>query len=203
MSSTLSTSCIRRYMGAHLRFIGWCKFREFNSDFPEELAGIMHPDEFQQSIANINDARYMTLNEKMVFFALFSCLVIGIIILIVGISLVWLRSSTERIVLISVGTVILTVVSVVCVSALIAVSRLVETRMKEATATESIKYSTRRPMPIRWRLDTHHYTVEYGGNRHHYAQYAVSTVITHKSSHFVEVIPFRTYSHDAYRFSCG
>ncbi len=58
-------------------FIVCCRSSQFSSDFPEELIGIIRPDEFQNSINNINRARQKTLCEIILSCALSLSLLLG------------------------------------------------------------------------------------------------------------------------------
>jgi arginine exporter protein ArgO len=131
-----------------LHLIDCCNDRQFNSDYPYELTGAINPDEFQQSINNINDARRKTPYEKIVLVGVLLCHIIGIALIVVGTCLIALRSSNiPFIVLVSVGGVafIGTLCIWICIS--IFVTRSVVNRMKDAIAAESMRYSTRLPIP--------------------------------------------------------
>ncbi len=67
------------------------------------MIGIIHPYEFQQSIDNINRARKAPLGVRILRYSLLLCLLIGLIIFIVGVSLVGLSNKTISIVLMNTG----------------------------------------------------------------------------------------------------
>ena len=161
-----------------LRLIDCCRDREFISDFPYELAGAIHSDEFQQSIANINNARRKTLFEKIALVCPLLCSIIGLAILIVGLCLISLQSSVPWIVLDSVGVAVIVATGCIGLLVSICVTLTVVHRMEDAIAAESMRYSTRLPIPTRWRLNAYHFTVGSGKRRRSYTVYSVSSNVT-------------------------
>ena len=153
-----------------------CRHSEFNSDFPQELSEIIHPVDFQQSIANINHARKKTLCEKILIFAIILCFVIAMIMAIAGIFLSSVEIMVAGIALLSVGSgmFVISIVISICVAKCIAWS--IDTRMKEAIKRESMNHSAKLSIPITWRL---HVTTQTIGSRR-YPQIVVN--------HFVSVI---------------
>jgi hypothetical protein len=47
---------------------GHWRSRQFNDDYPFELSGIIHPEEFRHSIDNINIACQTIFGEKIILF---------------------------------------------------------------------------------------------------------------------------------------
>jgi hypothetical protein len=140
------------------------------------LSKIIHPADFQQSIANINNARKKTLCEKILIFSIILCFVIAIIMAIAGVLLAAIEIMEAGIALLSVGSgmFVTSIVISICVVKCIAWS--INTRMKEAIKSESMKYSAKLSIPITWRLHVTSHTI---GSRR-YPQIVVN--------HFVSII---------------
>jgi len=107
--------------------IGFCRTRQFNSDFPKELGRIIHPDEFQQLIAKINRALWWTLSQKISILVTILCVSVGFILIITGSSLVSLEITS--------CPFFVNVLS-------ICTGHRPRFRLKNAVDEESIKYST-------------------------------------------------------------
>jgi hypothetical protein len=146
------------------------------------LNGIIHPAEFQQSIANINYARAKTLSEKIATFAVILCLLIAMIIAIVGFAVIWISTQAVWITLLSAGGGMFFVFLIIYLCVGLGISSKIKTRMKDAIHRESVKYSTKLSMPITWRLHVTSHTVSYG-NEHIVFNHFVS--ITSSTSHIL------------------
>ena len=122
--------------------------------------------EFQESIANINQ----TISSRkyiVIFGVIFAVCVLGGVALFIagGLTAATTRRSGFSI-LIGVGMGVLFFGMIVfMVGCIIAQSRRVS-RMRQAIANESAKYSSRSPTPCSWRLNTTRiYTGGYGNRR--------------------------------------
>ncbi len=134
-------------------FIDFGHSLQFDSHYPNKLTGIIPPDEFEESIANINRAIRPTLYEKILIFSLFLCSLIGLLIFIAGISVIWLSISALWIPLMSIGFVVFMVFFTIVMFVSSWIYRSCDTRADRAVKAESMKYSMKRPVPTRWRLD--------------------------------------------------
>jgi hypothetical protein len=142
----------------YICYIGFGRSPQFSLDFPKTLSGIIHPDEFQQSITNINRACGTTLREKILVFSLLLCSLIGLLIFIAGIPVIWLSIAALWIPLMTVGFVLFLSFLTIAIFVSSRVYRLCDTRLDKAVEAESKKYSTKLPVPTRWKLDMTIYT---------------------------------------------
>lgn len=133
-------------------YTDFCRISQFISDFPRELIGIIDPYEFEQSISNINRARRSTPCEILFNLISILCLLVIIILMIVAARLVpvdgvvWIPT-----LFIGVGIMLLTIFICVFVYVWRVFAR--EARLENAVNEESMKYSTKQPVPTRWRLE--------------------------------------------------
>lgn len=125
---------------------------EFDSTYPIHLNGIITPDEFQQSIANINLA--VSSRKPLLIFGAFIgiFLIGGFILFIVGgfTATTSFTSSFPIPVAVGFSSFALGVLGCACGCFIIHVNY--SRRMQQAIANESIKYSKRSPTPCSWRL---------------------------------------------------
>jgi hypothetical protein len=126
-----------------------CGSLQFNSEYPQELNGIITPEEFYQSMANINKAHRQTFWE--VFFAWFGglCAVAGFVLL-VCLSIKTIQDHAVAPVIIG-GLCLLVLGGVISVSTGIMLKYSRPIRVRNALADESSKYSTRFMLPFTWR----------------------------------------------------
>jgi len=146
------------------------------------LTRIIHPQEFYQSIDNINYARRRTFGEKIVYSILGLCFLLGLIIFIVGLALIAVPTKAVWIALIAGGGGISIVSLCIGVFVIFWINRLRTFRLNEAINAESMKYSTKLPIPTNWRLNVHTYTstlIRNGNSVHtvHGEIYFVSNII--------------------------
>ncbi|UJR32721.1 hypothetical protein I4U23_020180 [Adineta vaga] len=136
-------------IGEERRF---CRSVRFRTDFPSELAGIIHPYEFQQSIKNINRARRPSFILRFASLIFIICMVIGFAVTIVGLALINNTDRTVWIVLTAIGIAVsvISIILSVCIAFNSYSSRT--DQVIEAVNAESLKYITRRPIPLSWRL---------------------------------------------------
>jgi hypothetical protein len=174
VSFTFSISCTIYF---YVYDIGFCRNPQFNSDFPKQLSGIIDPDEFQQSIDNINRACRPTLCENLLVLCLFLCSLVGLIVFIAGISVIWLSVSALWIPLMSIGFVLFMGFFITAILVSSQIYRLCDTRLDKAIDAESRKYSMKLPVPTRWRLDMTIYTRHNSDAGPTYIQYFVSNII--------------------------
>ena len=125
--------------------------REYDSTYPRELRGIIRPDEFRQSIENINNAkgdRTWICSSILVFiFSLF----IGVIFLAVA-GILGALVHRSLLVLLVVGIFIIFFSICVFTYYISAKEDQSSSRMRAAVAEESKKYSNRSPTPCCWSL---------------------------------------------------
>ncbi|UJR32719.1 hypothetical protein I4U23_020178 [Adineta vaga] len=138
---------------------------EFPTDLPPELTEIIDPYEFQQSIENINHAFRKTAVELIIKIIFLLGILIGVALTIIG---PLIASKTEFAVWISILIVGL-VLPLICIFFKVCVfcftDRARMEKVKMVINAESMKYSTRRPIPTIWRLDleTFHISSTDGG----------------------------------------
>ncbi|CAF1240337.1 unnamed protein product [Rotaria sordida] len=139
-----------------------CLKSEFNSTYPVHLNGIIRPDEFQQSIENIN--RIISSRKSRIIVGLIAILSLssGMVLFILG-GVTRIESHLAGFpILVGIGLGIfgfgMLVLSIGCC----VVQLQTTTRLQQAVANESMKYSTRSP-PCSWRL--HVYRTRGGGYR--------------------------------------
>jgi hypothetical protein len=135
-----------------LCYIGRGSRGQFHFDFPNELIGIIRPDEFQQSIDNMNRARRLTLSEKILSFSLCLCIVVGSILFTTGLGTIATFIPALWIPILSVGSV-MSLSFCISIPVMTRINRSREARLQNAVDLESMKYSTKLPVPTVWRLD--------------------------------------------------
>ena len=127
--------------------------KEFDSAYPVHLNGIIHPDEFEESINNINrviNLKNTSVRHWMTFYSLF--LAASIVFMIVGIVLV-IKSNVAYIALASIGFGLFCSMPFVLMYPATKINKYRKEQLPEAIAKESMKYSSRLPIPCNWRLD--------------------------------------------------
>ncbi|UJR20190.1 hypothetical protein I4U23_023322 [Adineta vaga] len=132
-----------------------CTTGEFDSTYPVHLNGIISQTEYQESIHKINQAihsnkKYFT--AMWVFFTL--TMVMGTICFLVSglTAREYIRSSFF--ILLGLGVFFTSIGSaVVGIGACVLTTRR-QAHLRQAVAEESMKYSSRSPIPCSWRLDT-------------------------------------------------
>ncbi|CAF4319547.1 unnamed protein product [Rotaria sp. Silwood2] len=143
-----------------------CLKSEFNSTYPAHLNGIIRPDEFQQSIENIN--KQISSRKPMIIIGLIAilCLVSGMILFIIGGITRVASYSTGFPITVGIGFGLfgfgMLILSIGCCI----IQSKMTARMHQAVANESMKYSTRSP-PCSWRL--HAYST-WNGRYGHYGR---------------------------------
>ncbi|CAF3718941.1 unnamed protein product [Rotaria sp. Silwood1] len=130
-----------------------CSKAEFDSTYPIHLHGIISQNEFQDSINNIN--RRISSNKILVTGAIVWALstISGIILFIIDGITSGDSHDDGFPVLVAVGFALCSIGMIVfALGCFITLSRR-GTRMIKAIAEESVKYSSRSPIPCSWRLD--------------------------------------------------
>jgi len=142
------------------------------------LTGILHPQEFDQSIDNINQAWKRTFVEKIIYSIFWLSFLLGFIIFIVGIALTTVATKAVWIALIATGTGLHIVTYCIIFFVIAWINGLRRRRLTEAINAKSMKYSTQRQIPTKWRLNVYTYTTP-GGNygRNVHVVYSVSSII--------------------------
>ena len=148
---------------------------EFDSTYPIHLNGIISQQEFHESIDNVN-LTFASKKSLAISGVIAGLLVgIGLIVLIGGGASVRIAGSTQYFVLVGVGFALFLAGTItLAVSCCVIQSKMV-TRLQQAIAQESDKYSQRSPKPCSWRLDTTRTTTGYNNNRHTHVSYHVSS----------------------------
>ena len=138
-------------------FAGCCRSNQFDSDFPVELFGIIHPAEFDQSINTINYARKSTFHERILLFLFTIVPIVGVISFVTpGLVLIAFASRPVWITLLAIGgALFMLIFPGIFVNNWISRRRF--RRLKHAVEVESLRYLGKRPIPTRWRLNSHSY----------------------------------------------
>ncbi|CAF1202165.1 unnamed protein product [Adineta steineri] len=127
--------------------IGFMKFK-FNSTYRSQLSGILSPDEFQESMKNINQTLISMNNFRMIslltFFlglkAAFICISMSI-------------NGPFKIDVLFGFSIALFILSLISLIILIFIVPISLKRIREVIAKESLKYCSRLPAPCDWRLE--------------------------------------------------
>ncbi len=152
VSNLFSNLCRSQILYYIFYRVDFCRTSQFVSDFPPELSGIIYPYEFEQSLANINRARRSTPCEILLTLISISCLLVIIVLIIVAARLVSVdRPVCIPAVSIGVGIMLLTIFMYVFARVWRVSAR--NARLENAVNEESMKYSTGKPVPTRWRLE--------------------------------------------------
>ena len=131
--------------------VGCCK-TEYDSTYPIQLNGIISPDEFAHSIARINRINTSKKWSITHLSVLVISMVLGTIFIVLG-GVTWSESdkSVSTPFFIAGATVLcLTPITWSIVYIVIECRRALHQR--QAVAEESMRYSTRSPIPCSWRL---------------------------------------------------
>ncbi|CAF1445295.1 unnamed protein product [Adineta steineri] len=131
-----------------------CITIEFNSTYPFYLIGIINRDEYRESIQQIN--RAMSFKKMLLIVSIiFSLtLVIGMTLTILGAGLQENTSTTQFPTLTGVGISLLFCASSGGLVGFSFIRYRLTRQIQEAVAKESMKYSSRTPIPCTWRLET-------------------------------------------------
>lgn len=133
---------------------------EFDSTYPIQFNGIINQDKYCASISKINrSASTKTLNILSLTYL--SSIIIAIIVLIVGKVVL---KNYDRFFFIVMLVFIVGSLIMIIVSAIFQRRRMA--RIRQAIAEESMKYSSRSPIPCCWRLGTSKKYYRGYGNHH-------------------------------------
>lgn len=149
---------------------GCCKV-EFDTVYPAHLNGIISRDEFQESIKKINQAfSYMKnwVNIAIVIFIL--NMIVGVALFgVTGAKVVKSSTSPYPFFIPAICCIMLGSISLSLSIFAISLQRI--KKLRKAVAQESLKYSSRTPIPCSWRLDVVRYWFRsYGHNNNVYYQ---------------------------------
>jgi len=141
------------HMSLFLFFLVWCLGKRFDTNYPEELRGIIDPSEFDQSIYNINLSRRKTFFELIVSTIIKLILLAGLIVMFVGFALIATGNTTVVVIVAVIGFVI-TIVTMLIFGLInsLWITPAYKARLKKAVHDESMNYAT-QSTPTRWRLD--------------------------------------------------
>jgi hypothetical protein len=140
---------------------------KLDSTYPVHLNGIISQDEFRESINRINHANSSSgvLTILCIFLTLGA--IGGVILLITSIESTNKHDHNEHFYFAPVGIILLAFVGFFSIFACAVVYSRRERRMRKAIAEESMKYSSRSPIPCSWRLENSRHRVgEYGHHQH-------------------------------------
>ncbi len=166
-------------------YIDFCRISQFNSDFPRELIEIIDPYEFKQSIANINRARRSTSCEILLSLISILGLLVILMLIIIAACLVSV-DGTIWIPILFIGGGIMLLTTFICIFVRVWRASVRETRLKNAVNEESMKYSTKRSVPTRWRLHKETIAMRNLKGTSTYKYYLVSN--TFSTSHIMLIV---------------
>lgn len=130
---------------------GCCK-SEFDTSYPVHLHGIIHPEEYANSIRNINQAMSFK-KAKIVCTVIFSVCVISAISLCVAGDLTSTQSQrTNWRVMAPIGACLFVFGIIFILISCCVIRSKRSTQIREAVAKESMKYYNRSSVPCSWRL---------------------------------------------------
>ena len=161
---------------------GGCCKTEFNSTYPVHLNGIITQSEFSESISNIN--RSISARKYFLIVAFLTAIFIigGIALFIAGGITAATSYSRGFPILIGIGLGVLLLGMVVMMVGCCVIQSRLSSRLQQAIAAESAKYSTRSPTPCSWRLHTSRYAAGGYNNRRVVILYHVSDTNLKKRS---------------------
>ena len=125
-----------------------------NSTYPSQLNGVIIQEEYRESISRINKARSLTGGLKYWSIILIFIAIVGLVSVIVGLSTISESDEDYPAKLLLTGIFFSIFV---CVAGLCTCGNCRSQRLKqiqEAVTEESARYSSRTPIPCRWRLIT-------------------------------------------------
>lgn len=133
--------------------VGCCK-SAYETNYPAKLQGIIQPNEFKQSIENINSTFKKTRRILLIILIVFLvCLLIGIVLIIVGVVTAANPYKSSLFIFIGIGVGVIFLAIVCTMFAPMCVLLRQGSRLGAAIAAESVKYANRSPTPCTWRLD--------------------------------------------------
>ncbi|CAF1218028.1 unnamed protein product [Adineta ricciae] len=132
---------------------GCCDTR-FDTSYPNQLNGIINPDEFQESLDNVNKSVIsIPLLIICVLFP-FLCVLGGGALLIVGATMSSDSAANLSVSFLAIGGGILGFGLVAIMGGVCVMQAIQTSRMRKAVAKESEKYCNRLSVPCAWRLNT-------------------------------------------------
>jgi hypothetical protein len=150
---------------------------EFDSTYPIHLNGIISQEEFRDSIQRINRSISLSIAFLVLAIVFGLSMIGGVICFIVGGVTAANSYSFGFPALIGVGIAITTIGSIIFSVGCCTVQLRRASRMRQAIAAESMKYSSRSPTPCSWRLDTTRHCVGgYGNSYNNQILYHVSVI---------------------------
>jgi hypothetical protein len=161
----------------HINISAGCLKSEFDSTYPVRLNGIIRPDEFLESMENIN--RESAKIAPVVILSTIGglCLISGIALFIAGgLTASHLKTNGFPI-LVGVGIGLFFLGLLIFLFGCCFIRTQLATRMRTAIANESMKYSTRSPTPCSWRLHTSTFVTGGPRNRRTVYVYHVSYMV--------------------------
>ncbi|UJR34806.1 hypothetical protein I4U23_027587 [Adineta vaga] len=143
-----------------------CYNTGFDSTYPNQLNEIINPDEFQESLNNVNKSVISILLIIICILLPFLCMLGGGTLLIVGAVTSGASDASKSVLFLAIGGGILGFGLVSLIVGYCVMQAIQTSRMRKAVAQESEKYCNRSPAPCAWRLDTTTVTVTgYKGKR--------------------------------------
>lgn len=123
----------------------------FSSNFPLELWGIINPNDFAQTVKNINDSIRKTVLEKILLFLALFPVIIGIILLLLLSATIINKKAFIPVIVI--GFVLVVLGSIVLMFVMIRNGKIAKRRVSAVLANESRKYSAKYGKLIFWKLE--------------------------------------------------
>ena len=158
-------------------FLGGCLQVEYDSTYPIHLSGIISQQEFQESINKINSIFPSLKTWKIICWIMFAATITsGTICCTIG-GIMAVKSMTVFYVLLGIGVTFTSFGSIGFSIGFCIIHSKGTARIRQAISKESMKYSTRSPIPCSWRLDTlRTLTIGYTNYNNYHMNYHVSTV---------------------------
>ncbi|UJR20198.1 hypothetical protein I4U23_023330 [Adineta vaga] len=131
-----------------------CLKAEFDSTYPVHLNGIISQDEFHQSIQNINRAISSNKTLLIIYMIIFMLGIIGGIICFIvgGVTAIHTARYTFSI-LMTIGFLLTFAGSLIFSIGMFMIHSKRTTNLRQIVTQESLKYSSRSPVPCSWRLN--------------------------------------------------
>ncbi|CAF1425249.1 unnamed protein product [Adineta ricciae] len=146
-----------------------CASGEFDLTYPIHLNGIISQTEYQQSIQRINEALNSTKRMFNLFWIIFAVtMILSTISFLVSGLTAGKNISQSFYIFLALGVIFTTIGSVFVGVGACVINSKRQGRLRQAVAEESLRYSTRSPVPCSWRLDTSRNWMGAYGNQNNY-----------------------------------
>ncbi|CAF1412743.1 unnamed protein product [Adineta ricciae] len=126
----------------------------FDLTYPPQLNGIISQVEYQESIQNINNAFASKLVMLFSFLVLLICIIAGVALIIIGGLTASASHSSGFSVLMGIGIGVLIGSFLIAIIINVILQYRERLNLRRTIATESMKYTSKSPIPSSWRLHT-------------------------------------------------